>query len=165
MTQTILPATVRRSVLVNAGIERAFEVFTASIGTWWPRSHKIGGAAMVSAAIEPRAGGRWYEIGEDGSECQWGEVLAWEPPQRLLLAWRIGTDWKYNPDLLTEVEVKFTSVDGARTEVALEHRKLENMGASAEETRAIFDSEGGWLGILANFQAVVAANADKRAAS
>ena len=86
MTMTIKPATVRRSVTVAASPEQAFKVFTADIGRWWPSSHKIGATAFKSAIIEPRAGGRWFEVGEDGGECQWGNVLAWEPPSRLVLA-------------------------------------------------------------------------------
>src|SRR5687767_4444888 len=80
MTLAIKPAPVRRSVTVSVSPERAFEVFTSDIGRWWPSSHKIGAAAFKSAAIEPRAGGRWFEIGEDGAECQWGDVLVWQPP-------------------------------------------------------------------------------------
>ena len=157
MTSTILPTPVRRSITVEASQSRAFEVFTASFGTWWPRSHKIGASDLSSAVIEPRTGGRWYEIGVDGTECQWGDVLAWEPPHRLVLAWRIGADWRYDPALLTEVEVVFRPIDQDRTEVAIEHRKLENMGAAAEQARTVFDSESGWPGILVRYTAAVAA--------
>ena len=88
---------------------------------------------------------------EDGSECQWGDVLAWEPPSRILLAWRIGVDWRFNPDLLTEVEVRCISVCAGTTRVELEHRLLENMGAAAEAARSTFESEGGWSMILAGY--------------
>jgi uncharacterized protein YndB with AHSA1/START domain len=83
-------------------------------------------------------------------------VLAWEPPTRLLLAWRIGADWKYDPDLLTEVEVVFTPEGEGATRVNLEHRLLENMGAAGEGARASFDSEGGWGGLLQMFAAEAA---------
>ncbi|MCO6416135.1 SRPBCC family protein [Siccirubricoccus sp. KC 17139] len=156
MTGTIAPAAVRRSITVEAPRERAFEVFTASFGRWWPRSHKIGSAPMQSAAIEPRVGGRWYEIGDDGSECQWGDVLVWEPPARIVLAWRIGADWRFNPNLLTEVEVRFIPAGDGKTRVELEHRKLENMGTAMEAARAAFESERGWNGILANYQRALA---------
>ena len=76
MTTMIKPAPVRKSLVVKAPPERAFSVFTAGIGRWWPPSHHIGAAAFKDAVVEPRAGGRWYEIGEDGSECQWGHVIA-----------------------------------------------------------------------------------------
>ncbi|QCI66050.1 SRPBCC family protein [Phreatobacter stygius] len=151
MSIAIIPAAVRRSVTVEASPDKAFEIFTASFGRWWPRSHKIGATPMASAVIEPRVGGRWYEIGEDGAECPWGDVLAWEPPSRLLLAWRIRPDWRFDPDLLTEVEVRFTPDGKGGTRVDLEHRRLENMGDAAEAARTIFESDGGWTMILASF--------------
>ncbi len=148
MTTMIKPAPVRKSLVVKAPPERAFSVFTAGIGRWWPPSHHIGAAAFKDAVVEPRAGGRWYEIGEDGSECQWGHVIAWEPPRRLVLAWQISTAWAFDPDLVTEVEVTFTPQAGGTTRVDLEHRHLERMGEGADGARASFDSSGGWSGIL-----------------
>lgn len=153
MTVMISPAPVRRAIEVQAPLERAFELFTAGIGRWWPASHSVGASPLKTAIIEPRAGGRWYEIGEDGSECEWGEVLAWEPPARLVLAWRLNAEWRFDPDLLTELEIIFKPVDGQTTRVELEHRKLENMGASAEAARASLDSDGGWMGLLRLFSA------------
>jgi uncharacterized protein YndB with AHSA1/START domain len=145
---TIKPAPVKKSVSVNATPERAFEVFTARFDAWWPRSHSIGEAPLKQAVIEGREGGRWYGRLENGAEADWGEVLAWEPPRRVLLAWRIGADWKYDPALLTEVEVTFTPEVGGATRVELEHRYLERMGAGGEGMRAAFDSDGGWQGLL-----------------
>src|SRR4051794_8206613 len=88
---------VRREITVQASPERAFAVFTVQVDTWWPRSHHVGAAEMAEAVIEPRAGGRWYERGVDGSRCDWGDVLAWEPPHRLLLSWQIGGGWGLGP--------------------------------------------------------------------
>ena len=157
MTPVIKPAPVRRAITLAASPERAFKVFTSDIGRWWPPSHKIGAAAFKSAVIEPRSGGRWFEVGEDGSECQWGDVLAWEPPSRLVLAWRIRADWQFDPALLTEVEVKFIPTGDGGTRVELEHRLLENMGEAAEGARSTFDSEHGWPGILERYRATVSA--------
>jgi uncharacterized protein YndB with AHSA1/START domain len=147
MSVTIKPAPVRKSVQVAATPEHAFEVFTARFDRWWPRSHSIGDSPLKHAVIEPRVGGRWYGALENGTEQPWGEVLAWDPPRRLVLAWRIGADWRYDADLLTEVEVTFTP-QGDQTRVDLEHRHLERMGEKAEGARAQFDSEGGWTGLL-----------------
>lgn len=147
MNRTITPAPVRKALTLKATPERAFEVFTTRFASWWPPTHHIGGSPMRTAVLEPKAGGRWYEIGEDGGECDWGEVLVWSPPSRLVLAWRLGSDFKYHADLLTEVEVKFTA-DGEMTRVEFEHRGLERMGEKAAETRIALDSEGGWTGIL-----------------
>src|SRR5215468_5378699 len=94
-------------VSVKAPQEVAWRVFTEKMGTWWPlATHKIGKAAAVDAVIEPRVGGRWYERGEDGSTCDWGRVLAWEPPSRLVLSWDINADFQYDPVLNTELEIR-----------------------------------------------------------
>ena len=156
MNIMIKPAPVRKSVTVEAPITRAFDMFTAGLGRWWPSTHSVGKSAIKTAVIEPRIGGRWYEIGEDGNECNWGDVLAWEAPTRILLAWRIGVDWQYHRDLHTEVDVRFTALGENSTRVDLEHRLLENMGATAEKAREIFKSDGGWTGLLAGYQAEVA---------
>lgn len=153
MTDIITPAPVRKSVTVDVPIEKAFAVFTRDFGRWWPASHHIGKAEMTNAAIEPRVGGRWYETGEDGSQCDWGDVLVWEPPSRIALAWRIGADWRYDPALLTEVEVRFVALGENATRVDLEHRLLENLGAAAEAVRQTFESDRGWGAILAGYAA------------
>jgi uncharacterized protein YndB with AHSA1/START domain len=140
---------VRRSVTVDVDRERAFEVFTAGFDTWWIRSHSIGASEIEIAIIEPRAGGRWYERGVDGIECDWGHVLVWEPPDRIVLAWQIDGQWKFNPDLVTEVEIVFTAETAERTRVDLEHRHLDRMGDAASAMRAAFESDGGWAGLLA----------------
>lgn len=144
--------TVRKSVVVNASQAHAFAVFVEHHGTWWPlQTHHIGAQPPATAIIEPRVGGRWFERASDGSECDWGRVLVWEPPHRIVLSWDIGADWKYNPKLGTEVEVRFASESPGTTRVELEHRRLERYGAQAETMQATFDSERGWAGILRGF--------------
>ena len=155
MSLAIKPAPVRKTLSVAAPPERAFDVFTAGFDRWWPRSHSIGESPLKTAVIESRPGGRWYGLLENGTEAEWGDVLAWEPPSRLVLAWRIGVDWQYDPNLVTEVEVRFTP-EGEGTRVDFEHRHLERMGEGAEGARASFDSEGGWTGLLAMFAAEAA---------
>jgi uncharacterized protein YndB with AHSA1/START domain len=145
MNLQITPASIHRQVTVKAAQARAFEVFTRDFSRWWPSTHKIGASPLKSAVLEPRLGGRWYEIGEDGTECDWGEVLAWEPPERLLLAWRIGGDFQFDAKLQTEVEVRFIAEAAGVTRVELEHRHLERM---SEQARAGVSSEGGWNGLL-----------------
>jgi len=143
---------VRKQVVVEAPQERAFRVFTERFDAWWSRSHHIGKAEMKRAVIETRAGGRWYEVGIDGTECEWGKVLVFEPPRRLVLAWQINAKWQYDPDLVTEVEVTFTPEGVKRTRVELEHRDLERFGANAEEMRRSLLSDGGWSGQLVAFK-------------
>ncbi len=89
---------------------------------------------LKDAIIEPRAGGRWFERGEDGSECQWGRVLAWEPPHRLVLAWKLNAQWKFDETFVTEVELRFIAEDGG-TRVELEHRFLERYAEHARRRR------------------------------
>jgi uncharacterized protein YndB with AHSA1/START domain len=157
-SRTIRPAPVRKSVTVKADAARAFAVFTGGIGRWWPRSHCIASSPQKDVVMEPRAGGRWYEIGEDGSHCNWGKVLAWEPPTRVLLAWQISADWKYDPDLVTEVEVRFTPLSDGKTRVDLEHRNLERFGDKIEGIRSQIDSPNGWTAILKVYAEVAEAD-------
>ncbi len=144
---------VRVSVTVSASPERAFEIFTAEYDSWWPRTHHIGKSPMTKATIECRPGGRYYSNHDDGSQCDWGKVLVWEPPHRLVLAWQITHEWGYNPEpaQASEVEVRFTAMEGGTTRVDLEHRHFERMGPAGGTMR---ESVGrGWPGILGLFAA------------
>jgi uncharacterized protein YndB with AHSA1/START domain len=153
-----VPDSVRKSLTVNAPQALAWQVFTAQMSLWWPLStHKIGAAAAVEAVVEPRAGGRWYERGDDGSTCDWGTVVVWDPPSRLVLTWDIGADWRPSPGLGTEVEVRFIAEEARRTRVELEHRGFERYGPRAHEMRRVFDSEGDWGRLLQLFAKVAVA--------
>jgi uncharacterized protein YndB with AHSA1/START domain len=148
---------VKKTVLVEAPQAHAFAVFTERQSSWWPlATHHIGKAAAASAVLEPRAGGRWFERGVDGSECNWGHVLAWEPPHRVVLGWEISADFQYDPNLKTEVEVRFVAVGPRTTRVELEHRFLERYGDKAENMGKGLDSEGGWSKLLQLFAAAAA---------
>ena len=152
MNKTIVPAPVRKSVRVGAPPERAFRVFTDGIRRWWPKSHHIGASDLDFQVIEPKAGGRWCEHCVDGSECDIGKVLVWEPPARLVLGWQLTADWKFDPSLITEVEVRFIADGANATRVELEHRKLERYGERADAYRTIIDSPEGWGGLLQLFK-------------
>jgi uncharacterized protein YndB with AHSA1/START domain len=141
----ITAAPVRKTIVVKAPQARAFEVFTTRFGSWWPKSHHIGSAEMAEAIIEPRVGGRWYEKGVDGSECHWGEVLAWEPPSRVVLSWHVNSQFKIDENVQSEVDVSFIPEDASTTRVELEHRIT---AADAEAVRAAVDSPNGWSGLL-----------------
>ncbi|MGH3321526.1 MAG: helix-turn-helix domain-containing protein [Streptosporangiaceae bacterium] len=108
-------------------------------------------AAIADVVIEPRVGGRWFERGVDGSECDWGRVSVWEPPGLVILLWQIGVDWRMHPDFETEVELRFTDDGPGRTRLDLAHRHLERYGEAAEGMRSVFDSPEGWAGILTRF--------------
>ncbi len=151
-TPTIHPAPVRKSIVVRAGTEASFAAFFSAMGRWWPRSKSIGSAPQTDVVVEPRIGGRWYERGADGSECEWGKVLDWRPPARVILAWQIDSNWKFDPVLVTEVEINFTAVSAGETRIDVEHRHLERLGDSAPRLREAFDSDNGWSGLLKSFQ-------------
>ncbi len=142
---------VRKQLVVNAAREHAFKIFTAGIDRWWPREHHIGKSPLKELLLEQRSGGRWYSLCEDGSECDVGKVLSWEPPGRLLLAWQINADWKYDPEFVTEVEVTFSVLGLNQTEVVLEHRDLERFGEKAAELRKMIGSATGWGKIMDEF--------------
>jgi uncharacterized protein YndB with AHSA1/START domain len=147
---TMTGTTVSKTVTVQADIDRAFRVFTEGFDSWWPRSHHIGKSPMKRAIIEGRVNGRCYSEQADGTECDWGTVLAWEPPSRLVIAWQITHQWGYQPDLAkaSEVEIHFTPVAGGATRVDLEHRHFERHGEGAAATRQAVDSPGGWGTLL-----------------
>ncbi len=150
------PATdipVRKSITVRASVERSFRVFTDQIDTWWPRTHHIGKVPMKKTIVESRAGGRCYSEQVDGSECDWGTVLVWEPPRRFVMAWQIDHTWGYQPDLAksSEVEVIFTPTADGGTQVDLEHRFFDRMGAGGEAMRVAVGNPGGWGSLLQLF--------------
>lgn len=143
---TIAP--VRISVMVPIPADKAFKLFTEGFNSWWI-GHHIGTADLAEAVIEPREGGRWYERGVDGSECDWGKVLTFQPPGRIVLTWQLNGEFAYDPDLAhaSEVEVLFTEANG-QTRVDFEHRHIERLGAGADELAKSVGSEGGWPAIL-----------------
>jgi uncharacterized protein YndB with AHSA1/START domain len=144
-------AEVFRSVSVPLTQARAFDLFTTRMTEFWPKEHSIGDSELAEVVIEPRGGGRWFERGVDGSECQWGRVAAWDPPRKVVLLWQIGADWQFDPEFETEVEVTFTEEGPDRSRLDLRHRNLHHYGDSTDQMRAIFDDPAGWTGTLAGF--------------
>jgi uncharacterized protein YndB with AHSA1/START domain len=144
---TIAP--IVRTIQVKAAPARAFDLFATRMADWWPKGRTIGKNPHAAIVAEPRVGGRWFERDADGNETHWGKVLAWEPPSRLLLGWQISSEWRYDPELLTEVELTFAPAQGGGTLVTLEHRNLERFGTDA--VRHVEKLGGGWPGRLAEF--------------
>jgi uncharacterized protein YndB with AHSA1/START domain len=144
MTEPIQPVLV--AIDVRRGIEEAFRVFTAEIGAWWPvAAHSVEPDKVETVVLEGRAGGRLYERWRDGGEVDWGRVLAWEPPARLVLSWSPTLERR----AATEVEVRFVAVEPDHTRVELEHRGWERLGDLAAQARSSY--EGGWPGVLDAF--------------
>ena len=143
---TIAP--IVKSVSVAVPPERAFALFAGDIGRWWSPNMHVAPEPFTEIVIEPRAGGRWFERDAAGAECQWGSVLAWEPPSRLLLAWQLDASFTFDPDLITEVEVTFEP-EATGSRVTLTHRNLERFGPSTE--RMVGRLAGGWPGLVERF--------------
>jgi uncharacterized protein YndB with AHSA1/START domain len=139
---------VTRSITVPLAPAAAFDLFTRRMSEFWPSDHSIGASPFEAVVMEPNVGGRWYERSADGVECPWGRVLAWEPPRRVVLAWQLTADWKYDPGFETEVQVSFTETVPGRTKVELRHGHLERFGERAAEMQATFESPGAWGSIL-----------------
>ncbi|HTV69868.1 MAG TPA: SRPBCC family protein [Rhizobiaceae bacterium] len=137
---------VRHSIVVDAPVERAFEVFTGDFGKFKPRDHNLLAVPIAETVFEPRVGGHIYDRGADGSECRWAKVLAYEPPNRLLLSWNITPQWRLETDTTktSEWEVRFIAETTNRTHVEIEHRKLERHGAGWESVRDGVDADQGW---------------------
>ncbi|HYD12257.1 MAG TPA: SRPBCC family protein [Allosphingosinicella sp.] len=148
----IKPAPIRRTLRVKATRQKAFDTFVA-MGGWWLKSHSLVAAGQKDVIIEPHAGGRWYEIGNDGAEQSWGKVVAYEAPERLHLIWSLNGEWTYDPDFETNVEVTFAE-DGDHTIVTFEHRDLDRYGEQAEKIRGDYESgmDGGWRELLDGYQ-------------
>jgi uncharacterized protein YndB with AHSA1/START domain len=146
-------ASVRTQVVVEAPIERAFRVFTEDFGSFKPPEHNMLGVEIAETVFEPRVGGHLYDRGVDGSECRWARVLAYEPPNRVVISWDISPQWQIETDLekASEVEVRFISEGQGRTRVELEHRHLDRHGPGWEPERDAVGGEGGWPLYLQRF--------------
>jgi len=146
-------ATVQKQIVVEAPLERAFSVFTEEFDSIKPRDHNLMAVEIAETVFEPREGGRIYDRGVDGSECQWARVLAYEPPNRVVFSWDINPQWQLEPDpaKTSEVEVRFIAETPERTRVELEHRNLGRHGEGWEGMREGVGSEGGWPLYLERF--------------
>jgi len=137
---------IKRSVVVDAPIEHAFEIFTKRFGSFKPVEHNLLAVKIAETVFEPRVGGYLYDRGVDGSECRWARVLAYEPPYRVLLSWNISPRWQIetDPDKASEWEVRFIAETPERTRVEIEHRKFERHGEGWESLRDGVGGDQGW---------------------
>ena len=147
---------VRRQVVVDAPIERAFAVFTERFGDFKPREHNLLRSPIVETVFEPKVGGHIYDRGEDGSECRWARILAFDPPDRLVFSWDIDPAWQVvqDPDNASEVEVRFIAETPRRTRVELEHRNLDRHGPGWESVRDGVAHDQGWPLYLDRYSAL-----------
>ena len=151
-------APVRTSIVVEAAVPRAFEVFTQEMTSWWPEDHHLLDGEIADMVLERRVGGRIYDRTADGRECAWARVLAYDPPDRIVFTWDISTAWQIesDPERTSEVEVRFIAESESRTRVELEHRHIERHGDGWESMYGTVSSPGGWPKTLAAYAATVA---------
>ena len=149
--------TVRRQIVVDAPIERAFTVFTDRFGDFKPPEHNLLGAPIVATVFEPRVGGSITDQAEDGTQCRWARILAFEPPHRVVFSWDISPQWSIetDPANTSEVEVRFSAESPDRTLVELEHRNIDRHGPGWEAVKGGVDSPEGWLLYLERYAALV----------
>jgi uncharacterized protein YndB with AHSA1/START domain len=151
-------ASLRRQIVVEAAIERAFAAFTERFGDFKPPEHTLLGTAVAETVFEPRVGGHIYDRGIDGTECRWARVLAYEPPHRVVFSWDISPQWQLevDPENASEVEVRFVAEGPQRTRVELEHRHLDRHGPGWPALRDGVEGEEGWPLYLQRFAALLA---------
>jgi uncharacterized protein YndB with AHSA1/START domain len=150
MNEASVIAAVRKSVRVRAPVERAFDVFTSGLTRWWPHDHGVGKKPIQKVLMEPRLGGRWLEISEDGTETSVATITLWEPPHRMVMVWQVNAQWKPDVAMKSEVDVRFRADGSDATLVELVHHKFETMGAEAGASMR-GDVDGGWPGLLQRF--------------
>jgi uncharacterized protein YndB with AHSA1/START domain len=150
--------TIRSSIVVDAPIDRAFRVFTEDFGSFKPVSHNMLAVEIAETVFEPRVGGYLYDRGVDGSECRWARILAYEPPDRVLISWDISPYWQLetDPEKTSEVEVRFIAESNARTRVELEHRNLDRHGEGWEGLREGVGGAEGWPLYLQRYADLIA---------
>jgi len=148
---------VSKSIVVEIPPARAFELFLHQ-EAWWPvATHRIDIHAPGTVVLEPFVGGRWYERSREGNEIEWGRVLAFDPPHRILLSWHVGSDWNYEPDpaRVSEIEVSFLAESRGRTRVVFEHRHLERYGDQAKRMRSVLERPHAAEAVLQAFETAV----------
>jgi uncharacterized protein YndB with AHSA1/START domain len=150
MNEAIVIAPVHKTVRVKAPIAHAFDVFTSGLTRWWPHDHGVGKKPVQKVLMEPRLGGRWLEISEDGTQTCVATITVWEPPHRLVMVWQINAEWKPDPAMKSEVDVRFLADGAEATHVELLHHKFETMGAEAGASMRR-DVDGGWPGLIERF--------------
>ena len=153
MTSMTEETAVRHQIVVHVSVERAFQVFTEQFDQIKPREHNLMEVPIVETVFERYAGGAVFDRGEDGTECRWARVLAFEPPERFVISWDINPQWQLetDPDRTSEVEVRFIAEGPARTRVELEHRNLDRHGAGWEGVRGGVGGAEGWPLYLERF--------------
>lgn len=149
---------IRRQIVVPSAPLEAFRTFTEDLATWWPPEYSWSGDVLEHIGLEPREGGHCYEIGPRAFRCDWGTVLTWDPPVRLILAWQVGMDRVPIPNLAraSEIEVTFTALADTQTQVDFEHHAFSRHGKRAQAYCRALNAPMGWTYILDRYASAVA---------
>lgn len=149
---------VQRRLVVNLGLERAFQLFIERFDDIKPRDHNLLAVPIAETVFEPREGGHIFDVGVDGSQCRWSRVLIYQPPHRVVFSWDIGPTWQLETDLrkTSEVEVRFIAESDTRTRVELEHRNLDRHGDGWRSVADGIGGEGGWPLYLRRYAEIAA---------
>jgi uncharacterized protein YndB with AHSA1/START domain len=158
MSTQAAETSIRTSIVVEAPIDHAFRVFTEDFGAFKPPEHNLLDVEIAETIFEPRVGGHLFDRGVDGSECRWARVLAYEPPDHVVISWDISPQWQIETDIekTSEVEVRFISEGPDKTRVELEHRNLDRHGEGWEGTREGVGGDEGWPLYLERFAELLA---------
>ena len=156
MTQTAATR-IRKQVVVEAPIARAFAVVTERLGDYKPAEHNLLQVPIAQTVFEPRVGGHIYDRGTDGSICRWARVLAYQPPERVVFSWDISPHWQLETDPAhsSEVEVRFTAETPHRTRVELEHRNIDRHGPDWQSLSDGVAGDEGWPLYLERYAALL----------
>jgi uncharacterized protein YndB with AHSA1/START domain len=154
-------AAVRKQIVVDAPIERAFTVFTDQFGDFKPPEHNLLGVPITETVFEPHVGGNIVDRAADGSECRWARILAFDPPDRVVFSWDISPQWTIETDhaQTSEVEVRFYADSPTRTRVELEHRHIARHGTGWEAVSGGVDGPEGWPLYLDRYAALLSGGA------
>jgi uncharacterized protein YndB with AHSA1/START domain len=157
MSTPAAATSIRQEITVAAPIERAFAVFTEDFGAFKPPEHNLLSSDVAETVFETHVGGHVYDRGVDGSECRWARVLAYEPPDRVVISWDISPSWQLETDLdrTSEIEVRFVAESADRTRVELEHRHIDRHGDGWEAVRDSVDSTDGWALYLRRYAKLI----------
>jgi hypothetical protein len=136
---------LRLSFEVGCPATHAFDVWTNKIARWWPADHTASGEDGLEVVLEARPGGRIFERTAAGTEIDWGEVMVWDPPTRLVYLWHLRRD---RADA-TEVEITFVEQGASKTRIDIEHRGWERLGAQGQDWRDA--NMGGWSTLLPHY--------------
>ncbi|MHB8209434.1 SRPBCC family protein [Mucilaginibacter sp.] len=146
--ETINLTSIKKDFVVEASQQMAFTVFIEKMNLWWPRTHHIGSTEMTEIVVEPEVNGRWYTKHADGQEVNNGYVIKYDPYGLFVLAWQINGDFKYDPNVVTEIVAEFIPEGPTTTRVKFEHKDLHKLGSG----KTIESMDKGWDMILNLFK-------------